>query len=91
MSPAVAGPALFIGGDTDYVALVRPELDPADPGVRRAAEQAGVAPEELAGPGPSVSHTESRFHSPYSFHRFVTRSAVSGSERTISGQPPSRV
>ncbi|GAA3164919.1 MULTISPECIES: hypothetical protein [Streptomyces] len=51
MSPAVAGPALFIGGDTDYVALVRPELDPADPGVRRAAEQAGVAPEELAGPG----------------------------------------
>ncbi|MER7568007.1 hypothetical protein ABTZ93_34370 [Streptomyces sp. NPDC097941] len=52
MSPlAVGGPALFIGTDTDYVALVRPELDPADPGVRMAAEQAGVTPEELAGPG----------------------------------------
>ncbi|MFI8193028.1 hypothetical protein ACIF8T_30375 [Streptomyces sp. NPDC085946] len=52
MSPlAVGGPALFIGTDTDYVALVRPELDPADPGVRLAAEQAGVAPEEFAGPG----------------------------------------
>jgi hypothetical protein len=48
---ATGGPALFIGTDTDYVALVRPELDPADPGVRRAAEQAGVAPEEFAGPG----------------------------------------
>ncbi|GAB2464238.1 hypothetical protein [Streptomyces incanus] len=52
MSPvAVGGPALFIGTDTDYVALVRPELDPADPGVRQAAEQAGVTPEEFAGPG----------------------------------------
>ncbi|MGN9794266.1 hypothetical protein ACWGH4_04250 [Streptomyces sp. NPDC054847] len=52
MSPiAVGGPALFIGTDTDYVALVRPELDPADPGVRLAAEQAGVAPEEFAGAG----------------------------------------
>ncbi|MET9799175.1 hypothetical protein [Streptomyces sp. NPDC006368] len=52
MSPiAPGGPALFIGTDTDYVALVRPELDPADPGVRLAAEQAGVAPEEFAGPG----------------------------------------
>ncbi|GGW31486.1 hypothetical protein [Streptomyces griseoloalbus] len=52
MSPlAMGGPALFIGTDTDYVALVRPELDPQDPGVRRAAEQAGVAPEELAGSG----------------------------------------
>ncbi|MET7292418.1 hypothetical protein ABZS79_09780 [Streptomyces griseoloalbus] len=52
MSPlAVGGPALFIGTDTDYVALVRPELDPEDPGVQRAAEQAGVAPEELAGSG----------------------------------------
>ncbi|MFD3542042.1 hypothetical protein ACFWUQ_21450 [Streptomyces sp. NPDC058662] len=51
MSPAVGGPALFIGGDATYVALVRPELDPADPGVRRAAEQAGVSPEEFAGPG----------------------------------------
>ncbi|MEF9905603.1 hypothetical protein [Streptomyces sp. P9-A2] len=52
MSPvAVGGPALFIGTDTDYVALVRPELDPADPGVRRAAEQAGVTAEEFAGAG----------------------------------------
>ncbi|MEW2631099.1 hypothetical protein AB0903_05435 [Streptomyces sp. NPDC048389] len=52
MSPApVGGPALFIGTDTDYVALVRPELDPADPSVRLAAEQAGVAPEEFAGAG----------------------------------------
>ncbi|MDH6452071.1 MULTISPECIES: hypothetical protein [unclassified Streptomyces] len=52
MSPiAVGGPALFVGTDTDYVALVRPALDPADPGVRRAAEQAGVTPEELVGPG----------------------------------------
>ncbi|MFE9920037.1 hypothetical protein ACFYQA_00225 [Streptomyces sp. NPDC005774] len=52
MSPvAVGGPALFIGTDTDYVALVRPELDPADPGVRQAAEQAGVTPEEFAGAG----------------------------------------
>ncbi|MEU9378975.1 hypothetical protein AB0D94_35190 [Streptomyces sp. NPDC048255] len=51
MSPiAMAGPALFLGGET-YVALVRPELDPADPGVRRAAEEAGVSPEEFAGPG----------------------------------------
>lgn len=45
------GPALFIGTGTTYVALVRPELDPADPGVREAAEQAGVSPEEFAGPG----------------------------------------
>ncbi|MEU9983844.1 hypothetical protein [Streptomyces sp. NPDC050856] len=52
MSPvAVGGPALFIGTGTAYVALVRPELDPADPGVRLAAERAGVAPEEFAGPG----------------------------------------
>lgn len=50
MSPAVGGPALFLGGET-YVALVRPRLDPADPGVRRAAEEAGVSPEEFAGPG----------------------------------------
>ncbi|SDL22187.1 hypothetical protein [Streptomyces indicus] len=49
MSPAVGGPALFLGED-DYVALVRPELDPADPDVRRAAEQAGATPEEFAGP-----------------------------------------
>ncbi|MFF3212535.1 hypothetical protein ACFYYB_17925 [Streptomyces sp. NPDC002886] len=52
MSPvAMGGPALFIGTDEVYVALVRPELDPADPGVRLAAEQAGVTPEEFAGPG----------------------------------------
>ncbi|MFD3732749.1 hypothetical protein [Streptomyces sp. NPDC058632] len=52
MSPVpVGGPALFIGTDTDYVALVRPELDPADPGVRQAAEQAGVTPEEFVGAG----------------------------------------
>jgi hypothetical protein len=30
-------------------------------------------------------------HSPYSLQRFVTRSAVSGSDSTMSGQPPSRV
>ncbi|MFF5445853.1 hypothetical protein [Streptomyces sp. NPDC012888] len=46
-----AGPALFVGDDTAYVALVRPELDPADPDVRLAAEQAGVSPEEFAGSG----------------------------------------
>ncbi|CAL9501312.1 hypothetical protein [Streptomyces sp. enrichment culture] len=52
MSPVpVGGPALFIGTDTAYVALVRPELDPDDPGVRHAAEQAGVDPAEFAGPG----------------------------------------
>ncbi|MCB5178941.1 hypothetical protein [Streptomyces antimicrobicus] len=51
MSPVTGGPALFIGTDEAYVALVRPELDPADPGVRSAAEQAGVTPEEFAGPG----------------------------------------
>lgn len=51
MSPAaMGGPALFLGGET-YVALVRPQLDPADPGVRRAAAEAGVSPEEFAGPG----------------------------------------
>ncbi|MEV7541660.1 hypothetical protein [Streptomyces sp. NPDC089915] len=51
MSTAMGGPALFIGTDTTYVALVRPRLDPADPEVREAAEQAGVSPEEFAGPG----------------------------------------
>ncbi|MFD3872547.1 hypothetical protein [Streptomyces sp. NPDC058623] len=51
MSPiAVGGPALFIGTDTPCVALVRPEIDPAQPGVREAAERAGVSPEEFAGP-----------------------------------------
>ncbi|MFD0266608.1 hypothetical protein ACFVGY_08430 [Streptomyces sp. NPDC127106] len=48
---AVAGPALFIGDDTAYVALVRPQLDPSDPDVVRAAGEAGVSPEEFAGPG----------------------------------------
>lgn len=48
---AVGGPALFIGSDTTYVALVRPELDPTEPGIIRAAEDAGVSPEEFAGPG----------------------------------------
>ncbi|MEU7555187.1 hypothetical protein AB0B01_23080 [Streptomyces sp. NPDC044571] len=51
MSPAMGGPALFIGTDTAYVAVVRPRLDPADPEVRAAAEQTGVSPEEFAGPG----------------------------------------
>ncbi|MFG3495563.1 hypothetical protein [Streptomyces sp. NPDC047928] len=52
MSPlAVEGPALYIGTDTSYVALLRPRLDPAQPGVRDAAERAGVSPEEFAGPG----------------------------------------
>ncbi|MEV6956359.1 hypothetical protein [Streptomyces sp. NPDC051183] len=51
MSPiAVGGPELVLGGET-YVALMRPEIDPADPGVRAAAEEAGVSPEEFAGPG----------------------------------------
>ncbi|MFD8415899.1 MULTISPECIES: hypothetical protein [unclassified Streptomyces] len=48
---AMAGPALFIGDDTAYVALVRPQLDPADPDLVRAAREAGVSPEEFAGPG----------------------------------------
>ncbi|MFC9296454.1 hypothetical protein ACFTWH_12435 [Streptomyces sp. NPDC057011] len=51
MSTAMGGPALFIGTDTTYVALARPRLDPADPEVRAAAEQAGVSAEEFAGPG----------------------------------------
>ncbi|MEU8778547.1 hypothetical protein [Streptomyces sp. NPDC048606] len=51
MSPiAVGGPALFIGTDTPCVALVRPSIDPAQPGVREAAKHAGVTPEEFAGP-----------------------------------------
>ncbi len=51
MSTAMGGPALFIGEDTTFMLLVRPQLDPADPGVRAAAEQAGVSAEEFAGPG----------------------------------------
>ncbi|MFF5487458.1 hypothetical protein [Streptomyces virginiae] len=50
MSPiVVGGPALFLGDDTPCVALVRPDLDVNDPGLRLAAEQAGVTPEEFAG------------------------------------------
>ncbi|MFI7354409.1 hypothetical protein ACIBTP_10730 [Streptomyces avidinii] len=50
MSPiVVGGPALFLGDGTPCVALVRPELDVNDPGLRLAAEQAGVTPEEFAG------------------------------------------
>ncbi|MFD7913799.1 hypothetical protein ACFV30_24260 [Streptomyces sp. NPDC059752] len=50
MSPiAVGGPALFLGEGTPCVALVRPELDVNDPGLRLAAERAGVTPEEFAG------------------------------------------
>ncbi|QES49548.1 hypothetical protein DEJ50_18800 [Streptomyces venezuelae] len=50
MSPiAVGGPALFLGSDTPCVALLRPELDVNDAGLRLAAEQAGVSPEEFAG------------------------------------------
>jgi hypothetical protein len=45
----LGGPALFLGTDTPCVALLRPELDPADPGLREAAELAGVSPEEFAG------------------------------------------
>ncbi|MER5885695.1 hypothetical protein ABT160_17835 [Streptomyces sp. NPDC001941] len=52
MSPiALGGPALFIGDDGTYVALERPKLDPADPGVVEAAAGAGVTPEEFAGDG----------------------------------------
>ncbi|MCP9986967.1 hypothetical protein LUX01_09910 [Streptomyces sudanensis] len=52
MSPAPAGgPALFLGTGTAYVALLRPELDPADPDVRLAAGRAGVDPAEFAGAG----------------------------------------
>ncbi|MFA7762378.1 hypothetical protein [Streptomyces sp. NRRL S-448] len=52
MSPiVVGGPELFLGAGDVYVALLRPKIDPADPGVRLAAEQAGVTPEEFAGSG----------------------------------------
>ncbi|WP_053693040.1 hypothetical protein [Streptomyces sp. WM6372] len=52
MSPiGVEGPELVIGTESVYVALLRPEIDPTQPGVRLAAEQAGVTPEEFAGPG----------------------------------------
>ncbi|MFJ3959394.1 hypothetical protein [Streptomyces sp. NPDC090036] len=52
MSPiAVGGPEFFIGTSERYVALMRPEIDPTQPGVLLAAEQAGVSPEEFAGSG----------------------------------------
>ncbi|MET9469378.1 hypothetical protein ABZY44_32205 [Streptomyces sp. NPDC006544] len=52
MSPiAVEGPELFLGTDAAYVALARPRIDPTQPGVLIAAEQAGVSPEEFAGTG----------------------------------------
>ncbi|MFD5507496.1 hypothetical protein ACFWIB_06935 [Streptomyces sp. NPDC127051] len=52
MSPiGVSGPELFIGTETAYVAFVRPEIDPTQPDVVLAAQEAGVTPEEFAGPG----------------------------------------
>lgn len=52
MSPiGVSGPELFIGTDAAYVALVRPEMDPADPDVQLAAREVGVPVEEFVGPG----------------------------------------
>lgn len=49
MSPALNGPDLFLGDADRYVSVMRPELDPADPGVQRAAEQAGIPLEEFTG------------------------------------------
>ncbi|MEU4732040.1 hypothetical protein [Streptomyces sp. NPDC023588] len=52
MSPiAVDGPELFLGTEAAYVALARPEIDPTQPGVVIAAQEAGVSPEEFAGAG----------------------------------------
>lgn len=51
MSTAMGGPALFIGTDTAYVAVLRPRLDAADPEVRAAAEQAGRDARGVRGPG----------------------------------------
>ncbi|MFF8271297.1 hypothetical protein ACF059_28450 [Streptomyces sp. NPDC016562] len=52
MSPiAVGGPELFLGTEASYVALARPEIDPTQPGVVHAAQEAGVSPEEFAGTG----------------------------------------
>ncbi|MER6448222.1 hypothetical protein DEJ51_19175 [Streptomyces venezuelae] len=52
MSPiAVGGPELQIGTAEAYVALMRPQIDPTQPGVLAAARDAGVSPEEFAGPG----------------------------------------
>ncbi|MFK0232031.1 hypothetical protein [Streptomyces vinaceus] len=52
MSPiAVGGPDLHIGTHEAYVALVRPEIDPTQPGVLVAAREAGVSPEEFVGTG----------------------------------------
>ncbi|MGJ0153564.1 hypothetical protein ACR3S4_09355 [Streptomyces sp. CH8.1] len=52
MSPiAVDGPELSIGTSDTYVLLARPKIDPTQPGVIDAAREAGVSPEEFAGPG----------------------------------------
>ncbi|MBT2476737.1 hypothetical protein [Streptomyces sp. ISL-94] len=51
MSPTITGPGLFIGDLGAYVTLERPKIDSTEPEVRRAAERAGVSPEEFAGPG----------------------------------------
>ncbi|MFF3086545.1 hypothetical protein ACFVRB_16060 [Streptomyces nojiriensis] len=52
MSPiAVDGPELHIGTAEAYVALMRPEIDPTQPGVLIAARDAGVSPEEFVGTG----------------------------------------
>ncbi|WP_030772677.1 hypothetical protein [Streptomyces sp. NRRL F-2664] len=52
MSPiAVEGPELNIGTSGTYVVLARPKIDPTQPGVVSAARDAGVSPEEFAGPG----------------------------------------
>ncbi|MFJ9939442.1 hypothetical protein [Streptomyces erythrochromogenes] len=52
MSPiAVDGPELNLGTAQAYVVLARPKIDPTQPGVIAAARDAGVSPEEFAGPG----------------------------------------
>ncbi|MFJ6781860.1 hypothetical protein [Streptomyces yangpuensis] len=52
MSPiAVEGPELNLGTSGTYVLLARPKIDPTQPGVIVAAREAGVSPEEFAGPG----------------------------------------
>ncbi|MFF9983854.1 hypothetical protein [Streptomyces erythrochromogenes] len=52
MSPiAVDGPELNLGTEQAYVVLARPKIDPTQPGVIAAARDAGVSPEEFAGPG----------------------------------------
>ncbi|MFE1831787.1 hypothetical protein [Streptomyces yangpuensis] len=52
MSPiAVEGPELNLGTSGTYLLLARPKIDPTQPGVIVAAREAGVSPEEFAGPG----------------------------------------